>query len=137
VGDAWPEDGAGGRYGAHGGGGGGDGRGGGRRGVSGGRPGARPPLRLTRRGRLVVVVLTAIGMCTAFSVGRMTSSASAGPAHPQVQMRVHVVEPGETLWGIARDVSPDSDTRVVVAWLSELNRLASPGLVPGQVLLLP
>lgn len=52
-------------------------------------------------------------------------------------MRVHVVEPGETLWAIAREVSPESDTRAVVAWLSGLNRLASADVVPGQVLLLP
>jgi hypothetical protein len=74
-------------------------------------------------------------MCTAFSVGRVTSSASTTDAGGH--LRVHVVEAGETLWGIARDLSPTSDTRVVVSWLAELNGLHSVGLVPGQTLLLP
>jgi LysM repeat protein len=48
-----------------------------------------------------------------------------------------VVRPGETLWGVALRLAPESDTRVVVAQIMSLNNLRTPSLVPGQTLLLP
>ncbi|WP_242606827.1 LysM peptidoglycan-binding domain-containing protein [Protofrankia symbiont of Coriaria ruscifolia] len=48
-----------------------------------------------------------------------------------------MVRPGETLWGIARVLAPDGDTRVGVARLAGLNRLETIDLVPGQTLRLP
>jgi nucleoid-associated protein YgaU len=48
-----------------------------------------------------------------------------------------VVEPGDTLWSIARELAPQEDVRAVVDALSEVNGLDDTVLVPGQVLQLP
>ena len=111
----------------------------GARALPSGRPARRcptePPLRLTRRGRIVVVVAVAVAACALLSLVLATASASAGPAY--VPPRTHVVQPGETLWEIAFELDPSTDTRVVVARVAELNRLASVDVEPGQALLLP
>ena len=96
---------------------------------------AAPPLRLTRRGRVVVVMIAAVVMCALLSLVLATASASAGPG--DLPRRTHVVQPGETLWDIALGLDPDVDPRVVVAKLARFNGLASVDVVPGQALLLP
>ena len=46
------------------------------------------------------------------------------------------VAPGETLWSIAERVAPDRDPRTVVAGIQRLNRLPTPDVRAGQILLL-
>ncbi|AEH10879.1 MULTISPECIES: LysM peptidoglycan-binding domain-containing protein [Protofrankia] len=99
------------------------------------RASAEPPLRLTGRGRVVLIVLVMLVSCLVLSVARVTSSAA--PTGDDRPARVHVVRSGETLWGIARGLAPDGDTRVAVARLAGLNRLETTDLVPGQTLRLP
>jgi Tfp pilus assembly protein FimV len=58
-----------------------------------------------------------------------------GPERPAP--RVHyVVQPGDTLWSIARQVAPDRDPRPVVDALVEANDLHG-GLQAGQELTVP
>lgn len=93
--------------------------------------------RLTRRGRLVVVGLSAGLLLAAFSLGRVDSEAAVpteGASAPALTQTV--VLPGETLWSIAEELAPDHDPREVVAAIRELNDLSG-GLVAGQQLLLP
>ncbi|OLT46853.1 hypothetical protein BJF88_04115 [Cellulosimicrobium sp. CUA-896] len=98
---------------------------------------ARPAtgrLRLTRRGRVVLVLLVAV---VAFLGARVGAAVAGGPAEP-VEVRVHVVAAGETLWSHAqRLAAPGEDVRDVVADIVELNGLSSSGLAEGQRLLLP
>lgn len=48
------------------------------------------------------------------------------------------VEPGETLWDIASAADPDTDPRLVVQRIIDLNGLAGdPTVHPGQELRLP
>ena len=95
-------------------------------------------LRLTRRGRTLIVLLLAGLLLGAFSLGQDATQAagvagdSATPALEQT-----VVQPGESLWSVARRIAPDNDPREVVAQIRDLNELASAQLVPGQQLLLP
>ena len=50
----------------------------------------------------------------------------------------HVVQPGETLWGIAAGIAePDEDVRSVISEIKRINELASSSLVIGQPLSLP
>jgi len=48
-----------------------------------------------------------------------------------------VVQSGETLWGIAREIAPGHDPRLVIAQIRELNDLGTRSIVPGQTLVVP
>jgi hypothetical protein len=95
----------------------------------------RNPLRLTRRGRvvlrlfalLVVVVLVTGGVL----VLQRAASASSTPVAP-VRVTYHVVLPGETLWSIASDELPGTEVRDAVAGISELNALSDGRVYAGQ-----
>ncbi|WP_251150720.1 LysM peptidoglycan-binding domain-containing protein [Cellulosimicrobium sp. Marseille-Q4280] len=101
---------------------------------SGGGGVPEAPLRLTRRGRVVLVVLLALLVVLGARVG----SAVAGSAGEPEEVRVHVVAAGETLWDHASALAtPGEDVRDVVARIVELNGLSSSGLRAGQRLLLP
>ena len=90
--------------------------------------------RLTRRGRLAVVLLTLLLLVLAgFALGRVSSQA-AGPAKPVPTVTVHA---GETLWDIATRVSPHADRRALVAQIEALNGLPTGRVVAGQQLRLP
>jgi hypothetical protein len=58
-----------------------------------------------------------------------TSLATSG-ARPRVV--THVVEPGDTLWSVARDLAPGGDPRPVVDALSSARHGSA--LVPGEKL---
>ncbi len=92
-----------------------------------------PPLRLTRRGRIVVIVLVAALLTIAVSLAKVASSASSNPRPAPV----HVVVPGETLWRIAQSEHPGGDLRVEVAKIMSFNHLSTATVVPGQAIRLP
>lgn len=100
------------------------------------RPPARPaPIRLTRRGRIVVVLfLAAVLIVAGWFVSRAVAAAATtrSPAAPSV-----VARPGDTLWSIAVRARPDADPRVTVGRIIDANGLATPTLQPGQRLILP
>lgn len=98
--------------------------------------GLQSALRLTRRGRLVLVmtVMTLL-VLAGFTLGR-GSSLAASRVHPRTQHAV-VVAPGETLWSVAVRIAPHEDPRLVVADIESLNHLSSAGVEPGQQLLVP
>jgi hypothetical protein len=92
----------------------------------------RSRIRLTRRGRVLLLVLAAVAVYAAFGLGR----ASAG-AHTPPHAAAVVVQRGESLWSIAVREFPNSDPRDVVGELKSLNHLSSADLVAGQKLRLP
>ena len=95
-------------------------------------------LRLTRRGRLVLVLALVALLLTAFSLGSQATQAAdvAGQgAVPQVEQTT--VQPGESLWSVAQRIAPDNDPREVVAQIRRLNGLTTSQLQVGQHLLLP
>lgn len=92
-------------------------------------------LRLTRRGRAVVIVLALL--VSAPLVGLGGRAVAGEPAAP-LEVTVHTVAPGETLWGFARQiVEPGQDIRDVVDHLRDLNELASGALRVGQTIVVP
>ncbi|ABD12862.1 peptidoglycan-binding LysM [Frankia sp. CcI156] len=100
-----------------------------------GRPPAPPPLRLTRRGRVVVVSIV-VAVVVAVAIMIMPGVSIAGPDTAEAP-RHHLVMPGETLWEVAVALDESADTRVMVDRLMRLNHLRSPLIAPGQSLLLP
>jgi LysM repeat protein len=96
------------------------------------RPEAR--LRLTRRGRIVLVVLPAVLAATAALVSLTAPFAEAQPTRPT---RTIVVGSGDTLWSIAERLAPADDPRDVVAALERTNHLTSADVEAGRRLVLP
>lgn len=89
------------------------------------------PLRLTRRGVLVLAALVAL--VAGIVVGLAAMSASSRPAAPSGPApAVVTVHAGDTLWSIAGRVAPGSDPRAEVADLQRLNGLSGASLQPGQ-----
>lgn len=106
-----------------------------RTGESSGRDAAAGGLRLTRRGRVVVVLLALAGC---LGGAWLTGTASAGEPGRGVEVVRHAVVPGDTMWALARSVAqPGEDVRDVVVELERLNRLPSADLRVGEVVLLP
>lgn len=97
---------------------------------------SRGPVRLTRRGRVLLLGMLIAVVLSAFSLGRAGSQAatSAAAAPVLVQTTVHR---GETLWAVARRIAPHNDPREVVQQLRVLNHLERSSLQAGQQLLLP
>ena len=93
-------------------------------------------VRLTRRGR-VVLVLTVMTLLVlaGFTLGHSSSLAAGRPA-PSTHHHV-VVAPGETLWSVAVRVAPHDDPRLVVADIESLNHLKTATVEVGQQLLVP
>ncbi|NDU76532.1 LysM peptidoglycan-binding domain-containing protein [Actinomadura sp. DSM 109109] len=100
-----------------------------------------PPIRLTRRGRAVLIAfaatVTLILLWLTEGPGAFAGSRESrgGPARPAETV---VVDPGETLWDIASAADPGGDPRPEVQRIIDLNGLAGdPTVHPGQELRLP
>ena len=60
----------------------------------------------------------------------------AGQEGPSKPVWSHVVQPGETLWQLAREAAPSVDTRRTVDRLISTNELHGGRIIPGQKLIL-
>lgn len=97
------------------------------------RPGS---VRLTRRGRLVVL---AFAVLTILAVGFVLAGGSVATSEPGTPepTRVVMVGSGDTLWDIAASVAGGGDVRAMVDHIRDLNALDSGMLTAGQRLLVP
>ena len=97
------------------------------------------PESVYRRRRLVATAALAATLAVLLAVGR-PAGPPVGEIDPWSSPRsegikadpsgVYVVEPGDTLWDIARSAAPGRDPRAVVHELSE--SIGGAGLHPGQ-----
>ena len=94
-------------------------------------------VRVTRRGRVLLLVALVAVLFGAFSLGRSASQAAPPSSAPTAAVQQVTVQAGETLWALALRTAPDHDPRDVVAQIRELNDLDSPHVQPGQLLVLP
>ncbi len=98
------------------------------------------PLRLTTRGRVVLLAATILALfAVVVAFGGFTAEATGavpGPGAGPVAAVV-VVQPGESLWSIAQQVAPGSDPRETVSRIRDLNGLADAIVTPGQSLVVP
>ncbi|WP_424465255.1 LysM peptidoglycan-binding domain-containing protein [Pseudoclavibacter helvolus] len=99
---------------------------------------AAAPLRLTVRGRRVLLALAALPVAAAIALGatHMTSATAASEA-ADVEFEYVTVRAGDTLWGIAEEVAGDADVRDVIVEISKLNALENGSVQAGQRLALP
>lgn len=104
---------------------------------------SRAPLRLTRRGRIVMAVLLvavfsiAVLLVTALVSGRAQAT-NRGQLRAGYQgLHEIVVRPGQTLWSIAASAEPTADPRNVVQEIMAANALVSPSINTGQLLWVP
>jgi hypothetical protein len=95
------------------------------------------PLRLTRRGRVVVRLLAAAALLLVVGFGVLGDRTALAGQEPAGPVAERVVLPGETLWAIAGEVAPDADRRDTVAQIIDLNDLPSAEVTAGQRLAVP
>jgi hypothetical protein len=102
------------------------------------------PVRLTRRGRLVVAgfaillvaaVVTVLVVAAAGTV--QASSHGSAPGSAYRGMREVVVQPGQTLWSIASAAEPSGNLWPVVQQIINVNALSSVNVQAGQLLWVP
>jgi hypothetical protein len=111
---------------------------------SGPRPGKEslPPLRLTRRGKIVLIgiPLMLLAALLLSLVGFLNAPAKAADSTADLALTRTVsvtVQAGESLWAIAGTVAPERDPRDVIADIVQLNNLSAGSVVPGQQLFVP
>ncbi len=94
-------------------------------------------LRLTQRGRLVVVVGA---LLVAFAIGVFVTAAGSmatqQPGTPE-PTRIVQVGTGDTLWGIAAELADDGEVRAMMEQIERLNALDTTVLQAGQRLVVP
>jgi hypothetical protein len=112
------------------------------------RPARRPlaaqpttsPLRLTRRGRVVVAGL-AVLLVSALSLlvaGAAQATSHATPASSARHSLAQVtVRPGQSLWSVAESADPGVDTRLVIQRILRLNALHGDTVFSGERLWVP
>ena len=93
-------------------------------------------VRLTRRGRLVVLALL-FGLLLGIVVLAMAPAAATSGRGGNVLAERVTVQPGDTLWAIAARVRPDADPRATIARIKDMNGLTSGAAQAGRVLLVP
>jgi hypothetical protein len=102
-----------------------------------------PPLRLTRRGRVVVAVLAvtviaAIALIIGLAAAGGAQAANHGQPRAGYQgMHEIVVRPGQTLWSIASAAEPGADPRDVVQQIMTANAMTATTITAGQLLWVP
>jgi LysM domain len=101
-------------------------------------------LRLTRRGRVVVIATVAALLLGGFwlTAGRGALAGSKGghgetSAAKTARLESVIVGRDDTLWEIAARARPSVDPRITVRRIIDLNSLSDPIVHPGQRLLLP
>ena len=93
-------------------------------------------VRLTRRGRLVLLLTFVAVMFALLTVFGDQSAATRETGVP-VETRTLEVAEGDTLWEIAASVAAPGDVREMVHQIEELNALPSAALVEGQEIAVP
>ena len=85
-----------------------------------------------RRGHVALTV--SLALVAAAWTGPVVRALGSPETLARVSQTSYVVREGDTLWSIARGLSPGSDPRPIVDLLSATNGVDAGRLVPGQTL---
>lgn len=99
-----------------------------------------PRLRLTTRGRRVLLTLAAVPLLAAaawFGLDSGVATATLSAADSTVSYSTITVHAGDTLWGIAESIAPFADPRDVIIDLMRFNGLHSADVPSGFALAIP
>ncbi|HTU08197.1 MAG TPA: LysM peptidoglycan-binding domain-containing protein [Trebonia sp.] len=103
----------------------------------------RTPVRLTRRGRLVVTAaaLLLIAAASVVLAGAAQALGHSGGAAQPARLGAGItrvqVRPGQDLWTLAEAYDPNADPRQVIQEILQLNSMSTDQVQPGQVLWMP
>jgi LysM domain len=101
---------------------------------------AVPALRLTRRGRIVLVgflvIVTGL-IWLAAAGGAAATGSGVSPSVNEKRLAQVVVEPGDSLWSIAARAEPSADPRLVIQQITDINALPGADIEAGQRLWVP
>ncbi len=109
-------------------------------------PAARPlsprttgtTLRLTARGRAVLIAASSLFLfLIVLASGRFSADAGTSLIEQGRATGVVVVQPGESLWQIAKAIAPNSEPRETVSLIRDLNGLGDATVVAGQSIVVP
>jgi len=101
---------------------------------------AAVPIRLTRRGRIVVATAAALlaALLSLLATGTAQATSHSVPSRAADRnLSQVVVRPGQSLWSIAENADPNADPRLVMQQIIELNGLTSNVIMAGQLLWVP
>jgi len=97
----------------------------------------RPPLRLTRRGRLAMFISTVLMLGVLGVILGSTTVATDEPGTP-VPATMVTVNPGQTIWDLAAKANPTGDIQVTVDDIMKLNSMATgSSLQAGDTIAVP
>jgi hypothetical protein len=102
-------------------------------------PSSPTRLRLTRRGRAVfgtLLTLLIVGLLAVIATLGATRAAASNEAG-NAEFGYVVVQPGESLWGVATALDSSSDPRDIIAEIVRLNQLDGSGVQAGQPIAVP
>lgn len=97
-------------------------------------------LRLTVRGRRLLVAVIAAPLAVGLGVGAVSGGAALAARDAATGSSPYTtvtVTPGDTLWSIAERVDPRDDPRDVVDTIVRVNALPDVTIVPGQQISVP
>lgn len=96
----------------------------------------RSGIRLTRRGRGLVVIVLSVIMMALVVAGALRATAAS--TEPPAGWTTSIVQPGDTLWSLAAARSDaNGDPRALIALIKQVNGLTGSQVNSGQHLLLP
>lgn len=101
--------------------------------------GAKTKLRMTTRGRRLLVALAALPLAAGIGLAAISggSALASGENTQSASFDTVTVMPGDTLWAIAEEIAPAADPRTVISEIQKLNALANGSLQVGQQLAVP
>ena len=99
---------------------------------------AQPRLRITRRGRAVLLALVSAPLV----IGALLFALNGGGATASLEgstvpFQYVTVQPGESLWQVAEEIAPYADPRDVIDAIVAFNSLLSADVFAGQQVAIP
>ena len=101
-------------------------------------PAARPPrLRITARGRAVLVAIVAAPLVIVAMIMALNGGGAVATENAGAPLQTVTVIYGESLWELANELAPGADPREFIADVVGLNSLDSAEVRAGQQLQIP